>query len=85
MTEQDVLEMEREVAKTEVSPQFEATWINSQLITLMDQEKKLVVAWKFHRLMRNDEDMRAVFGEITKAREAITVLTARLGQLMPTG
>jgi hypothetical protein len=75
MTEKEVLEMEAEVGKTTIEPGFQNAWIDEQLEGLRAQEKRTVLLWKFHKLMRNDEPMTKAFDELKKTREAIAVLT----------
>jgi predicted mannosyl-3-phosphoglycerate phosphatase (HAD superfamily) len=81
MTEKEVKKQETEVERTSVEVEFEQQWINAELEALTNSEKRLALAWKFHKLMRNDEQMQATYTDLVKVRAGVVGLRERLAQL----
>src|SRR5688572_22250649 len=81
MTEKEVKAMEAKVSSTAIDPEFEAAWLNEQLETLTVQEKRVACAWKFQKLMRNDDQMKTAFDDLTKIRSGLTIVREQLAAL----
>lgn len=83
MTEKDVKRMEAEIDQTSIDPEFERTWLDEQHAALRSQEKRVVMVWKFQKLMRNDEQMKAAYDDLVKIREGIVIVKDRLCAIAP--
>lgn len=78
MTEADVQKQEAAVYETAVDPEIQKEWANEMLTAFKLQEQRLAMSWRFHKLMRNDEQMQKTFDDLARAREAISVLSGLL-------
>lgn len=74
MTEKEVEKLTTEVGEVDWTDPFYADWLRTNLVSAETDEKRLRAAWRFHKLMRDDERMQVALQELRRTRQTIETL-----------
>ena len=78
LTEKEVEELAAEVGEVDWGDPFYAGWLRENLQIAQNEERKLKAAWRFHKILRNDERMEVALGELRRTRQTIETLETLL-------
>ncbi len=81
MTEDQVKALDKKFEETAIDKAFELEWTRNELAGSKESEKRIALAFKFHRAMRNDDDMAKAEKSLDQMRNSIKYFEQRLKEL----
>jgi len=78
MTEKEIETLAGEVGEVDWSDPFYVDWLRTNLATVQQDEKRLKAAWRFHKILRADDQMEAALRDLRRTRQAIKTIEGLL-------